>query len=151
LFSVVTLPAIYKLGRLLFDRKTALFATALLTVNAYHIRYAQEARSYALLMFLGTLSSLFFLGAIQKPFPRTFVFYVITSALAVYAHFYALLLIAAHWLAFRQLEASALAPELPQKFRRSWRAISIAVLPILIFVCKTGAGPIKWIHRPGLH
>jgi hypothetical protein len=35
--------------------------------------------------------------------------------------------------------------------RRVWKTIGIAVLPLLIFVVKTGAGPIRWIHRPGLH
>ena len=34
--------------------------------------------------------------------------------------------------------------------RRAWIAIGLAVSPLLIFVAKTGAGPIRWIQRPGL-
>jgi len=36
------------------------------------------------------------------------------------------------------------------QMRRAWVIIGIAVLPLLIFVAKTGAGPIRWIQRPGL-
>ena len=35
------------------------------------------------------------------------------------------------------------------RLRGGWIAIGIAVLPLLTFVTKTGAGPIKWIRRPG--
>jgi hypothetical protein len=33
---------------------------------------------------------------------------------------------------------------------KAWRVIAIAVAPLLIFVAKTGAGPIRWIHRPSV-
>jgi len=77
--------------------------------------------------------------------------YGVTSVLAVYAHFYALLLLAAQWIAltwtFPCPETKASSARLP----RTWKAIGLAVLPLLIFVAKTGAGPIRWIQRPGLH
>ena len=43
--SAVTLLTLYWVARLLYDRRVALFAAALLAVNAYSIRYAQEARA----------------------------------------------------------------------------------------------------------
>jgi mannosyltransferase len=36
------------------------------------------------------------------------------------------------------------------QLRRAWITIGIAVLPLLIFVAKTGAGPIRWVPRPGI-
>jgi len=36
------------------------------------------------------------------------------------------------------------------QLRRAWITIGLAVLPLLVFVAKTGAGPIRWIQRPGL-
>jgi uncharacterized membrane protein len=45
LASLATLPAIFWLSCKLFDRRVGLIAVALLSVNADHIRYAQEARS----------------------------------------------------------------------------------------------------------
>src|SRR6202790_5149610 len=57
LMAAATLPAIYWLARLLYDRRVALIAVALFTLNAYNVRYAQEARSYALFLLLATRSS----------------------------------------------------------------------------------------------
>ena len=165
LFSVATLPAIYWLARLLYDRKVALISASLFAFNAYSLRYAQEARSYALFLLLATLSSASLIVFLRTPGPRTRLSYIVTSILAAHAHFYALLLMAAHWLALRfavssfdfQLSSGTdsrnLKPETPNSTRplgKAWRVIAIAVAPLLIFVAKTGAGPIRWIHRPSV-
>ena len=107
-FAAATLPAIYWLARLLYDRRVALIAAALFAFNAYSVRYAQEARSYALFLLLATLSSGFLVAFLRAPTHRNRIAYVAVSVLAVYAHFYALLLLAAHWLALRWLGSSGL-------------------------------------------
>lgn len=144
IFSVATLPAIFWLACKLFDRRVGLIAVALIVCNAYHIRYAQEARSYSLFVLLATLSSGFFVAALREPSRRLRAGYVLSSVLAVYAHLYSLLLLAAQWLSVRR-SAISLAT------RRSWIWIGTASLPLVIFAAKTGAGPIGWIQRPGLH
>jgi mannosyltransferase len=156
LAAAATLPAIYWLAGLLYNRRVALIATALLCFNAYQVRYAQEARSYALFLLLATLSSGFLIALVREPSRRLRLGYILVSVLAVYAHFYALLLLAAHWLALRWLESRGKADHpsialLSAQMRGVWKTIGIAVLPLLIFVAKTGGGPIRWIHRPGLH
>jgi mannosyltransferase len=153
--AVATVPAIYWLGNLLYDRRVGMIAAALLTFNAYHIRYAQEARSYALFVLLATLSSASLIASLRQPSRGNRVGHVLVSVLAAYAHFYALLLVGAHWIALRVLRGGQSQPgghpalQLP-KMRRTWITISIAVLPLLIFVAETGAGPIRWIQRPGM-
>jgi mannosyltransferase len=151
--AVATVPAIYWLASLLYDRRVGLIAAALLGFNAYHVRYAQEARSYALFVLLATLSSACLIASLDKPSRQKRAAYVMASVLAAYAHFYALLLVGAHWLALRisrgnrqQASTGAVLPNM----RRTWITIGIAVLPLLIFVAKTGAGPIRWIQRPGM-
>jgi 4-amino-4-deoxy-L-arabinose transferase-like glycosyltransferase len=152
--SAVTVPAIYWLAKLLYDRHVALIAAALFTFNAYSVRYSQEARSYALFLLLATLSSGFLIAWLRGLGRRYRTAYIVASVLAVYAHFYALLLVAAHWLALRQQgkpgESGDRSNRTHSHMRRVWTAIGIAVLPILIFVAKTGAGPIRWISRPGV-
>ncbi len=162
LIAAATLPAIYWLAGLLFpdrqnddrqnDRPVALIATALFAFNAFHVRYAQEARSYALFVLLATLSSGFLVAACREPGRRLELGYILSSILAVYAHFYALLLLVAHWLTFRWLgkPSDRPNPALPEQLHRAWKIIAIAVLPLIIFVAKTGTGPIRWIHRPTL-
>ena len=153
LASLATLPAIFWLGCKLFDRCVGLIAVALMSCNAYSIRYAQEARSYSLFLLLATLSSGFFVGCLRAPSPDNRRGYALASVLAVYAHFYALLVVAAQWVSVRgqgtrQSESRVAASA---TFRRVWIAILVAVLPLLAFVAKTGAGPIRWIWRPGVH
>ncbi|HEY3971492.1 MAG TPA: hypothetical protein VGM18_00725 [Candidatus Sulfotelmatobacter sp.] len=157
--SAATLPAIYWLARQLYAcrpkaRRIALIAATLFAFNAYSVRYSQEARSYALFLLLATLSSGFLVAFLRNPSGRNRMVYVIVSILAVYAHFYALLLLITHWLALRWLGADPTGTDqsraqLPAQLRRAWITIGVAVLPLLIFVVKTGAGPIRWIQRPG--
>jgi mannosyltransferase len=154
--SGCSLPAVYWLGRLLYDRRVGLGATALLATNVYAIRYAQEARSYSLFLLLAALSSAFLISWLEKGKRSAWRAYVLVSILAVYAHFYALLLLCAHWLALRWsgLPASACKSNRDhlawKDLQRAWIAIGVGVLPLLVFVAKTGAGPIRWIVRPGI-
>jgi uncharacterized membrane protein len=99
--AVAAVPAIYWLATLLYDRRVGLVAAALLAFNAYHVRYAQEARSYSLFVLLATLSSAFLVASLDRPSSRNRSVYAFVTVLAVYAHFYALLLPAAHWFALR--------------------------------------------------
>ncbi len=151
LASLATLPALYWLAGRLFDRRVGVIAVALMSCNAYSIRYAQEARSYSLLVLLAVLSSGFFVTCLREPSRHNRHAYVCTSVLAVYAHFYALLLIGAQWLSVKGMRGQQEIAPVSGAMRRSWIFIGIAVLPLLIFVAKTGAGPIRWIWRPGFH
>jgi mannosyltransferase len=148
--AVATLPAIYWLARQLYDRRVALIASALFSFNAYSVRYAQEARSYTLFLLLATLSSGFLIAFLREPVRRNWLGYVFFSTLAVYAHFYALLLIVLHWIALRWLGTDESGTVVRMQLRCSWKVMSVAVLPLLVFVAKTGAGPIRWIQRPGI-
>jgi mannosyltransferase len=150
--AVATLPALYWLARVLYDRRVALMACAFFTWNGFDVRYSQEARSYALFLLLAALSSGFLLAFLQEPRRLYRNAYIATSALAVYAHFYVLLLLAAHRLVLKKIglpvtheRKEAVRADL----RRAWIAIAVAVLPLIIFIAKTGAGPIRWIQRPG--
>ena len=145
IISLVTLPAIFWLASKLFDRRTGLLAVALMSFNAFHIRYAQEARSYSLFVLLAILSSGFFVAALQEPSRRNRVGYMLASVFAVYAHLYALLLLAAQWLSVRGEKQRARS----RPVRRIWIWIAVASLPLIVFAAKTGAGPIRWIQRPG--
>ena len=152
-FAIATIPAIYWLARLIYNRRIALLAAIFFTFNAYNVRYSQEARSYTLFVLLAALSSAFFIAWLRRPTRGHRIGYILSSSLAVYAHFYALLLIVAQWIALRALRIPApenAEVEFSGKRAIPWKQIGIAVFPLLCFIGKTGAGPIRWIHRPGI-
>jgi len=117
LIGTLTVPALYAVGARLFDRPTGLVAALLLAADAGHLWASQEARSYALAMCLTTLSWWLLLRAAAvtpavtetasatAAVPRArattpqatlqWIAYVTTAALAVYAHFYAALVLLA--------------------------------------------------------
>lgn len=149
LFSVATVPFVYALGRRLFNRQTGLVAAFLLAINAYHVRYAQEARSYALVVFLCVLASWLFVRNLQAPLSGHWGTYTAFCVLAVYSHFYAGLIIVAH------LGSLAVCPStgLPKKeLARNFVWFACLTAPIALFVIRTGAEPISWIMpvRPGM-
>ena len=145
--AVATIPVMYFLGRALFDRRVGLIAAALLAVNAFHVAYSQEARSYTWFVLLATLSVLYFVRSIQDPSPLNRRLHIAASVLAVYAHFFAVLLIVTEWLSLYIYERRDVLPRL----RNNWRWIAGLAAPVLIFVAATGAGPLAWIPRPQFH
>jgi mannosyltransferase len=146
LFALATIPAIYVVGRRMFGWRAGLIASVLLGVNAFHVRYSQEARSYSLTVLLCVLSSLCFLQWLEWPTRRKRLAFILVSALAVYAHFFAGLLLLAQWFSLYFLDEK---PD-SQEIKRTWLPLAIAVFPIFAFVAATGAGPLNWIQRPGL-
>jgi len=92
----LTVPVIYALGRRMFGTRAGLISALLLATNAFHIRFSQEARAYTLVVLLTSLSSLFFIRAIERQSRAAWAGYVLTGTLAVYSHFLAVLVLGAH-------------------------------------------------------
>ena len=151
--SLTCIPAIYWLGRQLFDRRVGLIAAALLTFNAYAIRYAQEARAYSLFVFLALLSCIYFIQVFENPSRRNRILHILASSLAMYAHFYAGLLIIGQWLSLRLIDPETVPGQWNKDWRKGWRHnwkwIAILSGPALLFATTTGVGPLSWIKRPG--
>lgn len=145
LCSIATLPIFYLLGSRLFNIRVGRIGLVLLALHPWHIRFAQEARGYSLMMLLVAASTLLLVRAMDSPTratARTWAGYAATSALAAYAHFYASLALLAQW--------ASLALARPRG--ASWKAFGIAVvvvctmlLPLLAFVVLGHADPATWI------
>src|SRR5437879_2221827 len=90
-FSIATTPFIYLVGREVRNRSAGLVAALLFAVSPFAIHYAQEARTYSLVCLLVTVATWFLLR-------RNWKWWAITIGLAVYAHFFAVLVLAAHLL-----------------------------------------------------
>ena len=89
--SVLAVPLLYVLGRLLYGRTTGLLAALILAVNPFAIYYAQEARMYALVLALGLGTIVCFLLALRRNTLWPWLGFVCFSAACLYTHYFAAL------------------------------------------------------------
>ena len=85
--GTLTIPAIYRLGLRTVGRPAAVLAAALTTLSPFMIYYSAEARGYAVMMLLTTLSTLSMLFALDTRRARGWVAYAVCSCGAFYTHY----------------------------------------------------------------
>ena len=116
LLGSLSILLIYAVGEMLWTRRDGIVAAFLLAVSAHHVQYSQEARQYALMLFLALLSVLFLLKALQKNEMRFWLGFILCTSLGLYNHYFAILLfpaelvygawvIAEKWLSHRRENA----------------------------------------------
>ncbi len=94
LVGTLTIPATYAMVRAMLPRG-ALVAAAVVAVHPFLVYYSQEARTYALLVLLGTLSLWALALVIATPSRRRLTAWAVLSCLALAAHYFAGFLVAA--------------------------------------------------------
>jgi hypothetical protein len=95
IFSIGTVVVSYGIGKTLAGPRVGLVAAALVAFNPLAVWYAQEARAYALLMFLTALGLWFFVRLLRGEGHRTWnlVGWSAASACALLTHYFAGLVI----------------------------------------------------------
>lgn len=88
LFGAAGILTVFFLGKELFNSRVGLSAVILTSLNAFHLYYSQEVRSYALLFLLSSLSYLFFLKLLKGFQKKYFFLYLAATLLLVYTHYY---------------------------------------------------------------
>jgi hypothetical protein len=94
LLGVATIPLVHGAARELVSRRAALVAAALVAVSPVLVWYSGEARSYALLVFLGAASLWGFGRALRTSSGAALALWAASSALAILAHYFAVFLVA---------------------------------------------------------
>lgn len=121
LAGVATVPVTYLIGKELRDRAAGIAAAALVAVNPMLLWYSQEARAYALLVLLTSISFLYFVRALRDvpsvdhPYggethgtSRNLLLWGVFSGLALATHYFAFFPLAAEagWLLRRHGRAA---------------------------------------------
>jgi mannosyltransferase len=146
IFAVLTVPLIYLLGSRLFGPWSGALAAVLFASNSFIVEYAQQARSYALVTFLVTLSSYLFVIELERPSRRSRVGYVLVSALAVYAQFFAVWVLIAQALALAAVRRGSIG----RRWKGSFGMILILCIPAAGQILRFRHGTIDWIPQPTL-
>ncbi len=104
LWSVLTVAVMYRFAGRLLGRPAGLapdsinrglVAALLLAIGTFHVRYAQEARPYALLGLLSLCSFHFLFCALKTNRPAHWISYALSTGLSLLTHYFTLFMIAA--------------------------------------------------------
>jgi uncharacterized membrane protein len=85
--AVLAIPVIYVTGNRFFGEQTGILSSFLLAISPFHVRYAQEARPYALWMLLSLLFLPLTHVALHKNDMRSWALLGLTALLAFYTDF----------------------------------------------------------------
>lgn len=88
LFFLVTIPIIYMLARRILSVNWSLFVVLLFSLSPFMNWYANEARMYTLLVFVASLSQLFFVRLIETRGKRGWLGYTLTALVGIYTHYF---------------------------------------------------------------
>lgn len=147
LFGSLSILLAYKVGEILWTRPAGLMGAFLLAVNPYHVQYSQEARQYALMIFLALLSLIFLLGGLRRERKELWMGFVLCTSLSLYNHYFAFLFLAAEiifatlviaksWLLYRKQSAGASTLDRSSRLSAPARralifAVSLALVTVL--------------------
>jgi uncharacterized membrane protein len=98
--GTLVIPALYLLGRELYDRRTGLVAAAFGACSPLLIWYAQEARMYAFVTLFGLLALLTQLRVIRDGSVVNWALYILATAALLWSHYFGVLLIGVQQLIF---------------------------------------------------
>lgn len=122
-WGTLTLAICYPLFRRLSRSDYARWAVFVLALSPWHVRYSQELRFYAPLIFFYCLATYLLLKAMDRPSWQTWALFTIIAMVGVYFHVYVALVVSsgAVWLALAKLRGDYN----PRSFRYFRNASSI--------------------------
>ncbi len=136
--GTLVIPALYELGRELYDRRTGLIAAAFASVSPVLIWYAQEVRMYEFVALFGLLALLTQLRVIRHGTMLNWAAYILATAALLWSHYFGLLLVGVQQLVFvavlvhRKRNGQPTGP-LALGFAYSAAVLVMQLVPLLVF------------------
>lgn len=119
-FMIACIPLAYLLVKRLASVQAARLAALFVAVGPYMIRFAQEARMYAMLTFFVLLATFLLVRALQDHQKRDWVFYALAMAAALYTHYYTVFVAIVHWVYLLKVSS------LPKRaWLKPWRLVVV--------------------------
>ena len=148
LFSMLTIPVLYRIGKRFVNHTGAIILPVLFIFSDFHHYYALEARSYSLLVLEFSVLLFYILKVLLEGGTRKdFLLIGLLNALLFYTHYISLYFFPAEALVFlvfsRQLQLRRLAIALA-----SFTVCVIPWLPVLLTRVKTVSSGGTWVPKP---
>lgn len=124
IFSSLTAPFIYLIGKKFFNLKTGLIAAILFTFSSYSIYFAHETRVYSLFGLLTAISMYAFYSLLKNPKAKKHYWtFVLANVLLIYAHFFGFFVFAIQGVSILLIS----------DFRRHWKKVFLGFIISGIF------------------
>jgi mannosyltransferase len=137
LFYLASIPALYALGKLAYDRRGGLYSALLFSISPFMNWYGNEIRMYTLLTLLVILNQYFFVSIWKERSRGAWLGYGVTIVLGVYTHYFFFLSLAAQAMFF--FMRSDLFPRKTFSKLLGMAALAVvAIAPWIAFVVHTG-------------
>ena len=148
--GIIAIAAIFLLGRELFGRTVGVYAALFATLNFYLLYYAQEARSFALLYCLSTVSFLFFVRVLHGHSGWNVAAYVVATLMLLYTHYFGFLMLVVQALCMIVFVVAqgSLNQRLKAHAAVAGGLLLLGVLPLLPVVLGHAAIDQFWIWQP---
>jgi uncharacterized membrane protein len=141
LCAIAAVPALFALGRRLFDAEVAAVAALLLAVHPLVVQWGQQLRAYSLVILLVILATTLLLRSVERPAATgPAVVYAVVAALATYAHFFGALVVLAHglWLLLGR-------PVPTRLIAVAGATYAVLVAPLGWFLVTRDGDPLYWV------
>lgn len=96
--GIISIPAVFFLGKEIFNKRTGLLAACAVTFNPVLFIFSLEARAYEFLSLFTILSSYLFIRSILNSKFSTYILYFMSLSILINLHFFGFLILSAHLL-----------------------------------------------------
>lgn len=143
--GIISIPLVYRLGRMLAGSRAGSFAALLLALSPFHVAYSQELRMYSLVTLLTLLMVIFYWRWLRAGRSRDWLGFVAFGVLAAYADqsaALALVALAGHYVLTRRAHHRSL---------RHWLSSQAAIVllsapPAVVFIRQMAVhGGMLWV------
>lgn len=148
LAAVAAIPLFYVTAARLFNPSAARIGSLLLVTNSFFVYYQQEARSYALALFLIVLATYAWIRWLEEPSAFWTVAYAVAASLSIYAHLFSVYVIAAHAASLVVRRRSL--PSLP-RLVGVYALLAVLLVPMMLYFATGYTGALWWVRAPTLH
>ncbi len=146
IFGFLAIFMMYKVGTLIFDKKTGILSSFFVALSQFHIHFSQEARPYVLMALLTLFSMYFFIRILEKRTHWNSIGYIVSSILLMYTHVFGVFIIVSQNLYIAMVFLFSKKPLRPKL--KQW--VLFQVIIILLFAPWLGilTGQILEVQKP---
>ena len=142
-FATLTVPVVYAIARRLFGRVAAVIVASAFAVNGFVVSFAQEARPYAMLVFVSSVATLLLVRAFERPVGRRWLVWSLAVGACVLTHPLGATVVVAH---LAVLVASG--KRVPWGIvLHSTQECLVGMVLLVLFLRSIGANRLRWVPR----